>query len=134
MPHIIVEYSSNLDVDMDIRALIDAVHQAALETGIFPLGGVRTRAERRDVYKIADGHPDYGFIHVQARIGTGRTPEVRHKAAEHIFTRLKDFSAARMAQAPMGLTLEMVEMNPVGGFKLNTIHDAIERRAKAELD
>jgi 5-carboxymethyl-2-hydroxymuconate isomerase len=131
MPHLIVEYSSNLDAGIDIRALIDAVHQAALETGVFPLGGVRTRAERRDVYKIADGHPDYGFIHVQARIGAGRPPEVRQKAAEHIFTRLKELTAALFAKGPVGLSFEMVEMDPVGGLKLNTIHDAIERKAKA---
>lgn len=130
MPHLIVEYSSNLDAGMDILALIDTVHQAALETGIFPLGGVRTRAERRDVYKIADGRAEYGFIHVQARIGAGRPPEVRQKAAEHIFTRLKEATAARVAIAPLGLTFEMVEMDPVGSFKLNTIHDAIERRGK----
>jgi 5-carboxymethyl-2-hydroxymuconate isomerase len=131
MPHLIVEYSSNLDAAMDIRSLLDAVHAAALETGIFPLGGVRTRAERRDVYKIADGRPEYGFIHVQARIGAGRPPEVRQKAGEHIFACLKDATAPLFALAPVGLTLEFVEMDPVGSFKLNTIHDAIERRGKA---
>jgi 5-carboxymethyl-2-hydroxymuconate isomerase len=130
MPHLIVEYSCNLDADLDIAALVAAVHQSALETGVFPLGGVRTRAARRDVYKIADGQPDYGFIHVQARIAAGRAPDVRQKAGAHIFAALKDFTAARFARAPLGLTFEIVEMNPVGSFKLNNIHDAIERRAK----
>jgi 5-carboxymethyl-2-hydroxymuconate isomerase len=131
MPHLIIEYSSNLDAAMEIHALADAVHQAALETGVFPLGGIRTRAERRDVYKIADGHPDYGFIHVQARIGAGRPPDVRQKAAEHIFERLKVVTAPLFAKAPVGLSFEIVEMNPVGALKYNTIHDAIERKAKS---
>jgi 5-carboxymethyl-2-hydroxymuconate isomerase len=130
MPHLIVEYSSNLDTAIDIPALIAAVHQAALETGVFPLGGVRTRAARREVYKIADGHPDNGFIHVQARIGAGRPPDVRQKAGAHIFDRLKAVTAAQLAHAPLGLTFEIVEIDPVGSFKLNNIHDAVERRAK----
>lgn len=130
MPHLIVEYSSNLDQAIDMRTIIDAVHAAALETGVFPLGGIRTRAERRDVYKIADGQPGYGFIHVQARIGSGRPADVRHKAGEHIFAGLRAAAAPLIACAPIGLSLEIVEMDPVGSFKLNTIHDAIERRAK----
>ena len=50
MPHLIVEYSANLERDVDIPRLVAAVHAAALETGVFPIGGIRTRAERRDIY------------------------------------------------------------------------------------
>ncbi len=71
MPHLIVEYSANLERDLDIPRVVAAVHAAALETGVFPIGGIRTRAERRDVYAVADNHPDNAFIHVQARIGKG---------------------------------------------------------------
>lgn len=85
MPHLIVEYSANLEQALDIAKLVAALHEAALETGVFPIGGIRTRAARRDVYRIADGHAGNGFIHVQARIGAGRPPEVRQQAAEHIF-------------------------------------------------
>ena len=89
MPHLIVEYSANLERDLDIPRLVAAIHAAALETGVFPVGGIRTRAERREVYAVADSHPDNAFIHVQARIGSGRTPEVRQQAAEHIFAAVK---------------------------------------------
>ena len=56
MPHLIVEYSANLERDVDIPRLVAAVHAAALETGVFPIGGIRTRAERRDIYQVADSH------------------------------------------------------------------------------
>ena len=69
MPHLIVEYSANLEPDLDMAHVISVLHEAALETGVFPIGGLRVRASRRDIYKIADGHPDNAFIHVQARIG-----------------------------------------------------------------
>ncbi|MBV9079473.1 MAG: 5-carboxymethyl-2-hydroxymuconate isomerase, partial [Methylobacteriaceae bacterium] len=45
MPHIIVEYSANLDGAISPRRLVNGLHAAALETGVFPLGGLRTRAE-----------------------------------------------------------------------------------------
>lgn len=130
MPHLIVEYSSNLEDErrVDIGALIDAMHAAALETGVFPIGGLRTRAERRDVYRIADGHADNGFVHVQARIGTGRTPEIRQKAAEHLFEAVKRLTANAFATSPLGLTLEIVEIDPVGSMKHNNLHEIVEKR------
>ncbi|MBV1694498.1 MAG: 5-carboxymethyl-2-hydroxymuconate Delta-isomerase [Hyphomicrobiales bacterium] len=132
MPHLIVEYSANLEPAIDIAALVRALHDAALETGVFPIGGIRTRAERRDVYAIADGHAANGFIHVQARIGAGRPADVRQKAAEHIFDRLKALTADHFARHPLGLTLEIVEIDPVGALKHNNLHDIVARRAKGQ--
>ena len=93
MPHLIVEYSANLEHEVDIPHLVSAIHAAALDTGVFPIGGIRTRAVRREIYQVADGHPDNGFIHLQARIGKGRTPDVREKAQK----------AQRLTQMLVGL-------------------------------
>jgi 5-carboxymethyl-2-hydroxymuconate isomerase len=128
MPHLTIEYSSNLDAVIDISALVAAVHAAALETGVFPIGGLRTRAARRDVFAVADSHPDNGFIHVQARIGAGRAPDVRQKAAEHVFEAVKRVTAPAFASRPLGLTLEIVEIDPVGSMKHNNLHDIVAAR------
>ncbi len=131
MPHLLVEYSANLEPALDIPALIAAVHAAALETGVFPIGGLRTRAVRRDLFCIADGHADNGFIHIQARIGSGRPAEVRQRAAEQIFARLKAMTATHFAAHPLGLTLELVEIDPTGSLKHNNLHEIVEARRKA---
>jgi 5-carboxymethyl-2-hydroxymuconate isomerase len=48
MPHITIEYSANLDGRLDIDALIAAVHQAAIGTGIFePAHAARRRQGAR---------------------------------------------------------------------------------------
>lgn len=130
MPHLIVEYSANLEADIAPAVLAKAIHEAALETGVFPIGGCRTRLARRDVYVVGDGHGDNRFIHVQARIGVGRTAEVRQKAAEHIFVRLKVVTADVFASRPLGLTLEIVEIDPVGSLKHNNLHEIIAARQK----
>jgi 5-carboxymethyl-2-hydroxymuconate isomerase len=130
MPHLIIEYSANIECDVDINNLVAAVHAAALETGVFQVGGIRTRAARRDIYQVADGHTDNAFIHVQARIGAGRPPEVRRKAAEHIFAAVKSQTAQAFASRPLGLTFEIMEIDPVGSLKHNTLHEAVEARRK----
>ena len=53
MPHFTIEYSANLDGRLDIGAVCEVVRKAAVETGIFPLGGIRVRAIRCEHYAIA---------------------------------------------------------------------------------
>lgn len=130
MPHLIVEYSANLERDVDIPRLVAAVHAAALETGIFPIGGLRTRAERREIYAVADRDAENAFIHVQARIGMGRSPDLRQRAAEHIFAAVKAETAEAFAGRPLGLTFEIVEIDPVGSLKHNNLHEIVEARRK----
>ncbi|MDH4066138.1 MAG: 5-carboxymethyl-2-hydroxymuconate Delta-isomerase, partial [Acidobacteriota bacterium] len=40
MPHLTIEYSANLEPDVAVQDLVDALHRAAVETGVFPLGGI----------------------------------------------------------------------------------------------
>ena len=46
MPHFTIEYSANLDGRVDMGLVVELVREAAVETGIFPLGGIRVRAIR----------------------------------------------------------------------------------------
>ena len=88
MPHFTIEYSANLDGRLDIGAVCEVVRKAAVETGIFPLGGIRVRAIRCEHYAIADARQDYGFLDMVLRIGEGRDLATRQKAGEHVFQAL----------------------------------------------
>ena len=88
MPHFTIEYSANLDSRLDIGAVCEIVRKAAVETGIFPLGGIRVRAVRCEHYAIADARNDYGFLDMVLRIGEGRDLATRQKAGEHVFQAL----------------------------------------------
>jgi 5-carboxymethyl-2-hydroxymuconate isomerase len=79
MPHVIVEYSANLESMTSMPALIEAVHVAVLSTGVAPIDALRTRGEPRTVFRIGDGHPDLTFVAVLGRFGPGRTAEEKHR-------------------------------------------------------
>ena len=72
MPHFTIEYSANLDGRVDIGLVVELVRKAAVETGIFPLGGIRVRAVRCEHYAIADGNKNFGFLDMVLRLGEGR--------------------------------------------------------------
>jgi 5-carboxymethyl-2-hydroxymuconate isomerase len=130
MPHIWVEYSANLDAVVAIDRLLDSVHETALATGVFPVGGTRTRGVRVEKYRIADGHPDNGFVHVVLRIGHGRDAATKKRAAEAVFATVCEFLSGVMEKRPLGISLELQELDPILNFKLNNIHDYVARRAK----
>ena len=85
MAHIVIEYSANLRGQFDLDGFLRAVHGAALATGVFPIGGIRTRAYAAEHYVIADANPDNAFVHISLRVGHGRDVETRKRACEAIF-------------------------------------------------
>ena len=129
MPHLNIEYSANLEDALDVQALVDRIHETALETGIFPLGGVRTRAEARNHYRIANGDPRAGYIHMMVRIGSGRDIETRRAAGDKIFSALCDFTDELYRSRPLALSFELHEIPPDMAWRKNNLHELLKKEA-----
>jgi 5-carboxymethyl-2-hydroxymuconate isomerase len=128
VPHILIEYSSNLDGQLEFPPFLTALRDTALSTGVFPLGGIRVRAYRAEHYVIADGHPDNAFIHIMLRVGHGRDLETRKRACEAIFeTACRELEPLHQ-RIPFGLSLEMQEVDPVLTHKKNNLHEYVKKR------
>jgi len=128
LPHILIEYSSNLEGRFDIQSLVDRLHDAALETGVFPLGGTRTRAFARDLYRIADGDPENAFVHVMVRIGAGRDHEVRQSVTDRLFEETCDALAEVYQASPLAISFELQEIEPDFSRKKNNLHHRLSSR------
>jgi 5-carboxymethyl-2-hydroxymuconate isomerase len=131
MAHIIIEHSQNLRGRLDVARLVHALHRAALATGIFPIGGIRTRAYETQTYCIADGHPDNAFVHVSVRVGHGRDLPTRRRACEQIFEAACAEMQPLFASTPLGLSVEMQELDPELSFKKNNLHELVKARRDA---
>ena len=128
MPHIIIEYSANVRDRIGLGSLIERLHATAIGTGVFPLGGARTRAAERSDYRIADGHPDNGFVHVTMRMGHGRDAATKARAAQTVFDALCEHLAPLFDAAPLGISFEVQEIDPVLNFKKNNLHEYVKAR------
>lgn len=128
MAHILIEYSANLRDQVDFPQFLAAVHSRALATGIFPIGGMRTRAYMAEQYRIADGHPDNAFMHIMLRVGHGRDIETRKQACDAIFETVCERLAPLCARIPLGISLEMQEIDAVLTLKKNNLHEHVKAR------
>jgi 5-carboxymethyl-2-hydroxymuconate isomerase len=129
VPHIIVEYSANLEATVPIAALVADVHRAVLATGIFKLGAVRTRATRHDMFVIADGDPQNAFINVIARVARGRPAEKRRSLAEAIMAVLDQQTATSTRSRGLALSVYVEEIDEEGALRKNNLHARMEQKA-----
>src|SRR5437016_13544038 len=77
MPHVIVEYSANIEADIPPQRLVEEIHQAAITSGIAEPVAVRTRLKRREHYRVGDGSPEDAVVHIDIRGRQGRMLEQR---------------------------------------------------------
>ena len=126
MPHFTIEYSANLDGRVDMGLVVEVVRKTAVETGIFPLGGIRVRAIRCEHYAIADGNKSHGFLDMVLRLGEGRDLATRKKAGEHIFKVLSAYLDPVFADSKFALSFDMQINDKETSWKRNNIHEALK--------
>lgn len=123
MPHIHIDYSPNLAERLDIAGFCDAIRVAAIETGIFPLAGIRVRATACDHVAMADGNPEHAFLDMSIRLRAGRPMDAKENAVRHIFSCAEDFCAHVMAGSSFMLSMEMRDIDPALSPKASSIRN-----------
>ena len=81
MPHLTIEYSKNIENDIEINDLVQAMHNSAASIDALPIGGLRTRAVARKHFLVADGHSSNTFVNVALRIAPGRSEGIKKEAS-----------------------------------------------------
>ncbi|KNG94887.1 5-carboxymethyl-2-hydroxymuconate Delta-isomerase [Pseudaestuariivita atlantica] len=126
MPHLTLEYSPNLEPEVDMTALCDALREAMIETGVFPMPGIRVRAYPATHMSVADGDPKHAFIDMSLRLRAGRSDADKHRATDHVFDAARAFLAPVMERRSLALSFEMRDINPDLSRKTGTIRDHLK--------
>ena len=120
MPHIIVEYSGNLDNSVDVPGLLNALHQAMIDTGVADVAAIRTRAARREHFCVADRDPKNGFVQITVRMREGRPKEAYQKVAETLMAAAEKSLERAFESHPLQLALEIHEITQLT-LRKNTV-------------
>ncbi|EHC80863.1 5-carboxymethyl-2-hydroxymuconate delta-isomerase [Salmonella enterica subsp. enterica serovar Montevideo str. S5-403] len=137
MPHFIAECTENIREQADLPGLFSKVNEALAASGkgkrgagrqrlaasgIFPIGGIRSRAHWLDTWQMADGKHDYAFVHMTLKIGAGRSLESRQEVGEMLFGLIKAHFADLMENRYLALSFEIAELHPTLNYKQNNVH------------
>lgn len=112
MPHLIIEYSQDMDVDNKVPAMLDAVHNAAVATGLFDEGNIKVRAIPLMHYRFGKGRDP--FIHAQLRIQMGRNQAQKKNLSNEVLKVLRE-----QGWPTAMITVEVVEMDTTSYAKFS---------------
>lgn len=126
MPHLIVEYSANLEHELDLEALFAKVHRQLIGMQLFPTGGIRSRARRTDHYRFADGLGDYAGVHVELKLSATRTQTLREEIGQTVFSLLQAHFAPLQARRYLALSMEVGVFHSGSFFNSNNLHALFE--------
>jgi 5-carboxymethyl-2-hydroxymuconate isomerase len=121
MPQLTLEYTDNLE--FDVQPLLARLHSELVATGAINLKGLKSRAVRLTEYRIADGNPDYAFVHVNLLIREGRPIEVQKDASQRVLEVLKDTFSERFEHGYLSLSVDIKEMRDGIALTLHNIPD-----------
>jgi 5-carboxymethyl-2-hydroxymuconate isomerase len=121
MPHLTIEYSGNIAAACDIQALVDHVHAVASDHELPSQPGLRTRAVGREHYRIADGDERYAFVAFTARIGAGRSEELKNDFLNLMLDTIEGFIGSCAPSLILALSGEVQEIDPDHRINRNQI-------------
>jgi 5-carboxymethyl-2-hydroxymuconate isomerase len=108
MPQLTLEYTDNLE--FDVQPVLARLHAELASTGAINLKGLKSRAVRHGEYRIADGNPEYAFVHVSLLIREGRPLEVQKDASQRVMAVLKETFGHRFENSYLSLSVDIKEM------------------------
>ena len=142
MPHLVILYSANLDLDVDMtavcRGLADAMLTVKDDDGrqMFPTGGTRVLAYPAPHFAIADGGEagrmagesgQYGFAYLNLRMGRGRSEAVQRRAGDTVAAAAKALLGPLLEKRRVGLTFQLDVGPEVHDAKFGNLHPLFQK-------
>lgn len=89
MPHAIIEYSDNLTPDVASGHVVDHVHTAMIESGLFQIEAIKTRAFATHDFRVGAKGAQGSFVYISVALLAGRTLEQRKALSDSILAAVK---------------------------------------------
>ncbi|MGD2171093.1 MAG: 5-carboxymethyl-2-hydroxymuconate Delta-isomerase [Gammaproteobacteria bacterium] len=87
MPHLIIEYSEEVADQVAITDIIDAAHDGAMSSDLFPEYDIKTRAVGYRDHRT--GRTRDSFVHVAVHLLDGRSDEQKAMLSEAVLGRIE---------------------------------------------
>ncbi len=83
MPHIIVDYSANIEY-FDPKQLLSQINISIIETGYCDAIDIKSRARKDDIFLIGEGDHNQAYVHVKVYLLSGRTEQQKTEIGEKV--------------------------------------------------
>jgi 5-carboxymethyl-2-hydroxymuconate isomerase len=120
MPHLVIEYSSNIPGTIDGDVLLREIAVIVSAAGEIPIEHFKSRLVRRDSYRVGEGGAEEAFVHLEAGVFSGKPPEMKRRIGEDCLEYLEEFFSGIAGELSLQITVEIREMEKESYFKATT--------------
>ncbi|MCC7304625.1 MAG: 5-carboxymethyl-2-hydroxymuconate Delta-isomerase [Alphaproteobacteria bacterium] len=110
MPHITVEYSSNMLERPDTASFLRKLHDALVGTGHYKMEDIKSRIVMHDQFLVANGEKDQCFAHLHLAI-MPREEKVKKETSALLMDILKEYFPHSLAEKNCALSVEIRDLD-----------------------
>lgn len=114
MPHLILEYSSNVKEQTSMTSFFNECHECLAAVLPTKISSCQSRAVRRDVYCVGDGSNNNAFIHLFIKIMPGRDHVILNNALDDLAIIMRSHFEQSLAELNVQMSVEIVDL---GNYK-----------------
>ena len=118
MPHLVLEYSSNLQQKPTVETLRH-LHYKLPTFGPFELPAIKSRLIERSVFCVGGERNNSAFLHLELALLTGRDATTKKSVSEQLLSELKEIFGN--ASQEISITVEIREMMADCYSKFSTV-------------
>lgn len=110
MPHLVLEYSSNVIEKDNLSRLLLECHNILAQSLPAKIESCKSRAIECTTYCVGDGNPANAFVHVSLAIMAGRTLETLKATADKLMEIYRNYFDRSLQQLNLQITIEISEL------------------------
>lgn len=108
MPHLTIEYSTNLSTAIT-PALLRALNHALLGTGQFQEADIKSRAQAFDCFAVGTSDSPRGFVAARLAMLSGRSAEIKRDVANALLAALEE--AITAVELELQISVEILDID-----------------------
>ena len=116
MPHVIVDYSANLQ-DFKAQPLLLKINTALVQTGYCEALDIKSRARKDDVFVIGLDTEQHAYVHVKIYLLFGRDQQQKTEIGQKVLDTLRADHVLNHQKIAVQSCVELIEMPKQDYFK-----------------
>ena len=117
MPHLILEYTANIQQEIDSDTLFSSLHRILATTGGINVENCKSRVISLEDFFIGQGNKSNVFVHLDITFLHGKPAELQQAIGKKCLTYLKEYFSPSVAKNALQITVVINEIQKSAYFK-----------------
>ncbi len=118
MPHLTLEYTSNIQQAVSAKDVFAQLHRVLADVGGVKIGHCKSRLRVLDDFYIAEGEQGGAFVHLDLRLLAGRDLALKQRIGNESLQVLRQYFAPGSDALSLQITVSVIDIERETYFKI----------------